>query len=124
MAIIILGFYKRKPGLTHEEFSRHWSQIHGPLIRSLPDIDKYLIRYVQHHLVPKDTGSSDTPSPENGDLEIYDGFSEAWWVDEKAQEQLYVTDMFKEVQKDEEEFLDMNATRWITRDSQKVIIKG
>ena len=33
--VIVLGFYKRKPGLTHEEFCRHWLDIHAPLTLGL-----------------------------------------------------------------------------------------
>lgn len=116
--VIVLGFYKRKPGLTHEEFSRHWSTVHGPLIMSLPDIDKYIVRYVQHHLSPEDTGSTVTASPESGEAEGYDGSSETWFVDEKARNRLFETDAVKETHSDEEKFLDMKATRWIVRDSQ------
>ena len=39
---------KRKPGLTHEEFSRHWREKHVPVVlKNVPG----LVRYVQNHLV-------------------------------------------------------------------------
>jgi EthD domain len=50
--LITLGFYKRKPGLTREQFSKHWREVHGPLIANDPILSKYLKRYVQHHCVP------------------------------------------------------------------------
>jgi hypothetical protein len=45
MVTILLGFYKRKPGTTHEQFENHWRNVHGPMIRDLPGIEKYLLRY-------------------------------------------------------------------------------
>ena len=116
--VIILGFYKRKAGLTHEQFCHHWKNVHGPLIRSIPDIDKYLVRYVQHHLTP----DSGYPTPEGMD---FDGFSEAWFVDTDARDALFELDFFKaEVIDDERKFIDMDATRWITLDEQHVMIAG
>ena len=48
--LITLGFYKRKPGLSVEEFRHIWSVEYGPLYRTRPEITKYLRRYVQHRL--------------------------------------------------------------------------
>ena len=40
----------RNPALTHEEFLRHWHDVHGPLIRDTPELARHLIRYEQHPL--------------------------------------------------------------------------
>jgi hypothetical protein len=40
----------RNPTLTHEEFLRHWHEVHGPLIRDTPDLARHLLRYEQHPL--------------------------------------------------------------------------
>lgn len=103
--------------MSHKEFSSHWESIHGPLIRGLKDIDQYLIRYMQHHLTPE----TQYPGPEGLD---YDGFSEGWFVDEKARQKLFALPDFQDAVRDEETFLDMTATRWIIRDAQKVMIPG
>src|SRR5581483_3111939 len=66
-----LGFYKRKPGLTHEQFNHHWMTIHGPVVRNVPGGSQYLKKYIQHHL---------TPDPLSGTQDfVYDGFSEGWF---------------------------------------------
>jgi len=114
--VINLGFYKRKPGLSREQFSRHWESIHGPLIRSIPNIDQYLIRYVQHHLTPDIV----FPMP---DGQLYDGFSEAWFPSIAARTELFGLPFFlQKVIEDERNFLDMEATRWLVIDEPKVMI--
>jgi len=117
MVVVILGFYKRKPGLSREQFREHWEKIHGPLIRGLPDVEKYLIRYVQHHI----QSDSQYPVPSGAD---FDGFSEAWWVDHESMTRFLASPAFQATKEDEEKFLDLSATRWIVNDDQKVIISG
>ena len=62
----------RKPGLTHEQFMRHWVEIHAPLALKVPGIR----RYVQTHLLEERT-RPDIPSSE---AEI-DGIAELWYDD-------------------------------------------
>jgi len=114
--IIVLGFYKRKPGLTHEEFSRHWFDIHGPLTLSVPGIQDCILRYVQHHLSPY----PGLPLPDGRD---YDGFSEAWFPDLAAKQRS--TELFSQSQAfrdHEKEFLDLDQTRWMMLDDQRVML--
>lgn len=33
---VVLGFFKRKPGMTHKAFSAYWRDVHGPMIRNHP----------------------------------------------------------------------------------------
>jgi hypothetical protein len=42
---------KRHPSLTREQFSRHWSDVHAPLARSVPSTSRYIVKYVQNHLL-------------------------------------------------------------------------
>ena len=116
--IINLGFYKRKTGLTHEQFARHWTEIHGPLIRSIPNIERYLTHYVQHHVVP------DPVSLLPFDLD-YDGFSEAHFTSLEARDELFNLPFFQErVVPDEHVFIDMSATRIVLLDEPRTIIRG
>lgn len=41
---------RRKPGMTREEYSDHWRDIHAPLIRNCPDFTRHLVRYTQYHM--------------------------------------------------------------------------
>ena len=70
--IKILGLLTRKEGITHEEFVRHWFDIHGPLAHAVPGIR----RYVQSHI----TGSRTRPDIPEPDLAV-DGIAELWYDD-------------------------------------------
>jgi len=122
--LIILGFYRRRPDLTAEQFQRHWRDVHGPLIRSLAEQHPKFLRYVQHHLTP----DSEFPSVPGVTAETaggFDGFSEAWFADVAARDAFFdLPQMKNEVIADEREFIDMTATRWVVLDRQHTIIAG
>ena len=114
--LITLGFYKRKPGLTQEQFSHHWRNIHGPMIANHPVMGKYIKRYVQHHMRPGENW------PNVGPLD-YDGFSESWWESLESRREMHSLPEFqKDMIDDERQFLDMEATRILMFDTQHVII--
>jgi uncharacterized protein (TIGR02118 family) len=70
-----LTLLTRKAGLTHEQFMRHWVEIHAPLARKVPGIR----RYVQTHLL-EERKRPDIPS---SDVEI-DGVAELWYDDQES----------------------------------------
>lgn len=72
-----IGLLTRKNGLTHQEFVKHWSEVHAPLAHVVPGIR----RYVQSHIVEERT-RPDIPSTE---VEI-DGIAELWYDDRAAME--------------------------------------
>ena len=45
--IKVVGLLTRKPEITHEQFVKHWLEIHGPLAHAVPGVR----RYVQSHIV-------------------------------------------------------------------------
>ena len=122
---IVLGFYKRRPDLTHEQFSHHWRNVHGPLMQRIARTHPYMIRYVQHHLSP----DSDYPVPAGATsdttTQVYDGFSEAWFENKESRDKWFALPVFKtEGAEDARQFLDMNTSRWAVIDEQHVIIPG
>jgi uncharacterized protein (TIGR02118 family) len=68
----------RKEGLSHEEFVKHWVEIHAPLAHVVPG----LRRYVQSHIV----GERRRPDIPTTDVEV-DGVAETWYDDRAAMEQ-------------------------------------
>ena len=42
---------KRKPAMSAAEFHRYWKEVHGPLVLGLPEVMRYVRRYVQCHSV-------------------------------------------------------------------------
>jgi uncharacterized protein (TIGR02118 family) len=68
--IKVVGLLTRKEGTTHEEFVRHWFDVHGPLAHAIPGIR----RYVQSHI----TGTRTRPDIPETDVEV-DGIAELWY---------------------------------------------
>ena len=88
-----LSFLKRKPGLSREEFLRHWKEKHGPLAaKVVPGLKKY----VQCHPVP-------------GIESDIDGIVELWW-DSIESFQAFLSwrqsDAANVLKEDEEKFVD------------------
>jgi uncharacterized protein (TIGR02118 family) len=71
--IKVVGLLTRKPELTHEQFVKHWLEIHGPLAHAVPGIR----RYVQSHIV----GTRTRPDIPETDVEV-DGIAELWYDDQ------------------------------------------
>ena len=70
-----IGLLTRKDGFTHEEFVRHWVEVHAPLAHAVPG----LRRYVQNHIR---STSSRADIPDHAiDL---DGIAELWFDDQAA----------------------------------------
>lgn len=116
--LITLGFYRRKPGLTCEQFLHHWQHVHGPLFLSIPSLSRYIRRYIQHHVAPNTFFPGVTPLD-------FDGFSESWFDDAEARRQfLSQPEMQQRIVPDEHNFIDMSATRVQVFDSQLVMISG
>ena len=86
-----IGLLTRKAGLTHEEFVRHWFEIHAPLAHAVPGVR----RYVQSHILAERT-RPDIPAT---DVEI-DGIAELWYDDRAAMERANATPEAKRLHAD------------------------
>ena len=72
-----IALLTRKEGLSHEEFVKHWLEVHAPLAHAVPGVR----RYVQSHIVEA-RARPDIPTT---DVEI-DGIAELWYDDRAAME--------------------------------------
>ena len=72
-----VSLLSRKAGLSHEEFVKHWREVHAPLAHAVPG----LRRYVQSHIV----GERTRPDIPTTDVEV-DGIAETWYDDRTAME--------------------------------------
>jgi uncharacterized protein (TIGR02118 family) len=70
-----ISLLTRKPELTHEQFVKHWLEIHAPLALAVPE----LRRYVQSHIVDERT-RPDIPTT----VVDVDGIAELWYDDRAA----------------------------------------
>ena len=101
----------RKPGLTHEQFVRHWLDIHAPLAHAVPGIR----RYVQSHILEERT-RPDIPST---DVEV-DGIAELWYDDRQAMARAMATPEAKALHADGALFIG-RIKSYVTE--EKVIIQ-
>ena len=70
-----ISLLTRRPELTHEQFMKHWVDIHAPLAHAVPGMR----RYVQNHIEGART-RADIPETE---VEV-DGIAETWFDDREA----------------------------------------
>jgi uncharacterized protein (TIGR02118 family) len=89
--IKFVGLLTRKPHLTHEQFVKHWLEIHGPLAHAVPGIR----RYVQSHIV----GVRTRPDIPETDVEV-DGIAELWYDDLESFERAAATPEMKRLTDD------------------------
>ena len=96
-----ISLLQRKEGLTHEQFMKHWVEVHAPLAHAVPGIR----RYVQSHIAAERT-RPDIPSLE---VEI-DGIAELWYDDRAAMDRALATPEAKALHADGALFIGRIAT--------------
>lgn len=77
-----IGLLTRKVGLSHEDFVKHWFEVHGPLAHAVPGVR----RYVQSHILEEWT----RPNMPTTEVEI-DEIAELWYDDRAAMERANAT---------------------------------
>jgi uncharacterized protein (TIGR02118 family) len=114
--IKIIGFTKKKQGLTIDEFSRYWQEKHAPLgFEVLPD-DIRIMRYVHHYAVPMD-GLGEPP---------FDGVAEFGFEDMEMFQKWFVwfmSDGGQPLRDDEVNFMD-SSNAIVVMVEERVILPG
>mgnify|MGYP003348094971 CR=1 FL=1 len=62
---------QRKPGITHEEFAKHWAEIHAPMAIGIPGIGRYTLTIIKQTSPRKNMPTYDG-------LQV-DGIAEQWF---------------------------------------------
>lgn len=65
----------RKPEISHEEFVKHWVEIHAPMARACPGISRYTLTIVNSFSTRKDVTAFE--------IQV-DGIAELWFKDQAA----------------------------------------
>jgi uncharacterized protein (TIGR02118 family) len=65
----------RKAGISHEEFVKHWVEVHAPMARACPGISRYTLTIVKSSSTRKDVARFD--------IQV-DGIAELWFKDQAA----------------------------------------
>lgn len=108
-AVKSVAFLNRKPGLSVEEFQRHWRDVHAPIASELPG----LRRYVQSH--------TRRSAYEGGRVPAYDGVVLAWFDSTEAIRDTAASGEYARVLADAAVFLVPGATPSILT-SEHVIV--
>lgn len=70
-----ISLLTRKDNITHEQFVKHWLEVHGPLAHAVPGMR----RYVQSHIL------AERRRPDIPTLQVpVDGIAESWYDDLEA----------------------------------------
>jgi uncharacterized protein (TIGR02118 family) len=99
-----ISFLKRKPGISREEFRKHYEEVHAPLAV------KYLTglkRDVRNHVLP-------TPGQPEPD---FDCITEFWYEDMEAVQRVQEflqTDEAKIINDDQDLFIDGSQIRYVS----------
>ena len=86
-----ISLLMRKAGLSHEEFVKHWLEVHAPLAHAVPGVR----RYVQSHII-EERMRPDIPTI-NVDI---DGVAELWYDDRAALERANASSQAKRLHAD------------------------
>jgi uncharacterized protein (TIGR02118 family) len=97
------NFFRRKPGLSVEDFRKYWLNEHAAIIRAIPELRKYV-------------ASITLPSAYRNREPLYDGISEAWFDDEAAIRTTADSPPRRAAHVDDAKFVDMTTTGSIITD--------
>ena len=100
----------RKDGMSREQFTRHWLEIHAPLARPVPG----LRRYVQAHIL-EEFRRPDLPT---SSVQV-DGIAELWFDDRASMERALASPEMAALHADGVLFIGSNKTFVV---DEKVII--
>ena len=91
---------KKKQGLTYEKFQNYWKNEHAEIVTRSPLVGTY----VQSHPIYNDELTFE---------DTIDGIAEIWFEDTNAMRSLAATKEYKDIQDDENVFIDGSAVRLI-----------
>ncbi len=111
----VMMFFKKKEGLSDEEFKDHYENKHTPLFKKyleLPGVERYVRRYLSPIA---DSISGETQSTG------FDVVTEVWFNDPELFEtfragKLYPEDFRRIIETDEETFFNRSEIYWATLD--------
>jgi uncharacterized protein (TIGR02118 family) len=97
----------RRPGMSVDEFSRYWHDVHGPVGRRIPG----LRRLVQSHPVL---------DPDDRRLPAFDGMAELWFDDLAALQAARQSPEWQASSKDEARFIDETRTALFLTEEREI----
>lgn len=114
MAIIKLTFcLRRKPGMTWDEFSDYWRNVHAPLVAERAAV-LGIKRYLQVRTLRDPEMHARLQARNGGAPEPFDGIAELWYdSDERGRGGEAAVTAARELLEDERNFIDLpNSPMW------------
>lgn len=110
----LVALLSRKPGMSKEDFHRHWREVHGPLV--VEKLGKYLQGYEQRHRLAEDDWHD----------EQFDGVAIQRYESKEAFDAFMADPAFTEfVVPDQEAFIDMSKVVWfLTEPAESFVPSG
>ncbi len=97
---------RRKPSMSHDEFTSYHRERHAPLFCALPAVRQHVRRYVQCHTVPASIPGLPPIT--------FDGITELWFDDVAGLEAVFTSESYMEtIRPDEAKFLDLHACEFV-----------
>ena len=105
--IRITTLIPRKKGMTHEQFYKHWTTVHGPMVLDFM-MRHGVVEYRQYHTTPETKALGEAMAKANGRPMIeVDGISDAYVKDWKTFEDAFKDPEYAEkIRPDELAFID------------------
>jgi len=101
-----IALLKRKPGLTPEEFRKHYEESHAPLaLKVVPTIKRYVRNYI-----------TTVAFTAGGEEPLFDCITEQWFDDMEGLQAMMAiggTDAGRAIAEDERKFLDRKKTVYL-----------
>lgn len=112
--IKVIGLLRRKPGISREEFLRHWKDHHGALAMRVPEFARHVRKYVQVHRVSIPELDAQERYNQTGLPMEYDGAVEMWFDSPETMQKAFAAladpVACKELREDEDRFIDGSNT--------------
>ncbi|KAF7350074.1 Ethyl tert-butyl ether degradation [Mycena venus] len=108
-------FVKRKSGMSKEEFSHYWAEVHGPQFMALDVAKRNVLKYEQAHLndeMVRIFGAGGFPMPDYDGIAILEGESYPKLM--KVSQSEKVQNFMRE---DSENFMDAAAMQYLPLDT-------
>ena len=105
---------KKRQDLTQEAFVQHHINDHGPLFKSLPEVQQYVRKYVQGHTLPVALPGMPPPA--------YEGTTELWFDTAEDIAKVFTAPSYmKIIRPDEEKFLNLPGCGFLVCTENQVI---
>jgi uncharacterized protein (TIGR02118 family) len=108
----LIAMFKRREGMSPEDFHRYWREVHGPLVASTKS-GGHARRYEQNHRPLSDYGRNSGG---------YDGVTEQWFTSVDDFYASLAEADFPLIDADQRKFIDTDSIAWLLTEEAEVIV--